>query len=154
MTKASFVILVLSFVTLHSSSQSRFSNETKKYIEYQDSITVFKNALLIDGKGGASRPHQTVITTNGKINWIGDDTKATIPKSAKTIDLNGKALMPGLVMLHEHMYISAHEISTRYLNLRQISSFIWNPTSSTSSIASDLSTTLPGSRSYYNKNRG
>ena len=81
MTKASFVILVLSFVTLHSSSQSRFSNETKKFIEYQDSITVFKNALLIDGKGGASRPHQTVITTNGKINWIGDDTKATIPNT-------------------------------------------------------------------------
>ena len=28
--------------------------------------------------------------------------------------------MPGLVMLHEHMYISAHSLEPRYLNLKQL----------------------------------
>ena len=88
-------------------SQVNFSDETKKYIDYNDPVTVFKNALLIDGKGNPAKPHQTVIIRNGKIDWIGDDAKALVPRDGKIIDLNGKALMPGLVMLHEHLYISA-----------------------------------------------
>ncbi len=80
----------------------------------------FKNALLIDGKGNPSKAHQTVVVRNGKIDWVGDDTKAVIPKGANSIDLNGKAVMPGLVMLHEHMYISASNMTPRYLNSRQL----------------------------------
>jgi imidazolonepropionase-like amidohydrolase len=120
MKKISLAFILVSFFTAPAFSQITFSNETKKYIEYNDSITVFKNALLIDGKGNAVKPNQTVIISNGKIQWIGDDAKAAIINGAKLIDLNGKALMPGLVMLHEHMYISAHDISTRYLNLKQL----------------------------------
>ena len=76
--------------------------------------------MLIDGKGNAAISHQTVIISNGKIDWVGDDAKAAIPKGANIIDLNGKTIMPGLVMLHEHMYISAHSITPRYLNLKQL----------------------------------
>jgi imidazolonepropionase-like amidohydrolase len=104
-------------------SQVNFSDETKKYIEYNDPVTVFKNALLIDGKGSPAKPHQTVIIRNGKIEWIGDDGKApkeSVPRDAKIIDLSGKALMPGLVMLHEHMYISAFSMDPFYLNARQL----------------------------------
>ena len=115
-----FSFLLLFFFTLDGFSQMQFSDETKKYIEYNDSIIVFKNALLIDGKGNAAKPHQTIIISNGKISWIGDDTKAMIPKVAKTIDLNGKALMPGLVMLHEHMYISAPSMETRQYFVHQL----------------------------------
>ena len=97
-------------------SQVNFSDETKKYIDYNDPVTVFKNALLIDGKGNPAKPHQTVIIRNGKIDWIGDDSKALMPRDGKIIDLNGKALMPGLVMLHEHMYISAFSMDPFYLN--------------------------------------
>lgn len=112
--KKVFLAFPFIFLTIpHCFPQIKFSGETKKYIEYNDSITVFKNALLIDGKGNAARPPQTVIIVNRKFFWIGDDTKALIPKVAKTIDLNGKALMPDLVMLHEHMYISAPSLETR-----------------------------------------
>ncbi len=101
-------------------SQVNFSDETKKYIEFNAAVTVFKNALLIDGKGDPAKPNQTVIISNGKIDWISDDAKAVIPKDAKIIDLGGKALLPGFVMMHEHMYITAHSINPRYLNLRQL----------------------------------
>src|SRR5689334_2398217 len=113
-------LIPFSFFTALSFSQTKFSDETKKYIEYNDSVTAFKNALLIDGRGNAAKPHQTVIISNGKIAWVGDDANSTIPKGATIIDLNGKALMPGLVMLHEHMYISAHSITPLYPNLRQL----------------------------------
>ncbi|CAN5728045.1 amidohydrolase family protein [soil metagenome] len=120
MQKTLVFFIVAYFLAAPAFSQIKFSDETKKYIEYNDSITVFKNALLIDGKGNAAKPHQTVIISHGKIDWVGDDAKATIPKEANIIDLNGKALMPGLVMLHEHMYISAHSITPRYPNLKQL----------------------------------
>jgi len=120
MQKTLLFLIVTYFFAAPAFSQIKFSDETKKYIEYNDSIAVFKNGLLIDGKGNAAKPHQTVIIINGKINWVGDDAKAIIPKGANTIDLNGKTLMPGLVMLHEHMYISGHDIPTRYLHLKQL----------------------------------
>ena len=110
MKKILISLIVTCFFAAPAFSQIKFSDETKKYIEYNDPVTVFKNALLIDGKGNAAKPHQTVIISNGKIDWVGDDAKAIIPTGANIIDLNGKAIMPGLVMLHEHMYISAHSI--------------------------------------------
>jgi imidazolonepropionase-like amidohydrolase len=110
-----FYLAILTF------SQIKFSEETKKFIEYNSSITVFKNALLIDGKGNAVKPHQTIIITNGKISWVGDDAAAIIPKGADIVDLNGKTLMPGLVMLHEHMFISADSRISEYPNLKQLS---------------------------------
>src|SRR5512145_2373230 len=114
MQKNLIFFIIASFFVVTAFSQIRFSDETKKYIEYNDPVMVFKNGLLIDGKGNAAKPHQTIIISNGKIDWVGDDAKAAIPKDANIIELNGKTNMPGLVMLHEHMYISAHEISTRY----------------------------------------
>ena len=120
MKKIIFALFVGCVLSIAAFSQNTFSDETKKYIEYNDSVTVFKNALLIDGKGNAARPHQTVIIRNGKIDWIGNDEKAVIPAGANTIELNGKTLMPGLVMLHEHMYISAHFMAPRYPHLKQL----------------------------------
>ena len=120
MKKITLSFIIVCFLNATAYSQTTFSDETKKYIEYNDSVTVFANALLIDGKGNTAKPHQTVIVSNGKIEWVGDDAKAIMPKGAKTIGLNGKTLMPGLVMMYEHMYISAHSITPRYLNLKQL----------------------------------
>jgi imidazolonepropionase-like amidohydrolase len=116
-----FLFLVLSlFLNSPAFSQQTFSQETKKFITYHDNITVFKNALLIDGKGGSSKEQQTIIIENGKIIWVGDDAKAVMPKGAALIDLKGKTLMPGLVMLHEHLYISAFEYELGYATVRQL----------------------------------
>jgi len=120
MKKTLVFFIVTCVLAPNAFAQIKFSDETKKYIEYNDPVIVFKNGLLIDGKGNAAKPHQTVIISNGKINWVGDDVKAVTPQDANIIDLNGKTLMPGLVMLHEHMYISAHDIPTRYLHLKQL----------------------------------
>lgn len=120
MKKTLTSLIIVCLLTTPAFSQNKFSDETKKYIEYNDPVTVFKNGLLIDGKGNAAKPHQSVIISNGKIDWVGDDAKAVTPQGANIIDLKGKTIMPGLVMLHEHMYISAHSIEPRYLNLRQL----------------------------------
>ncbi|MBS1735844.1 MAG: amidohydrolase family protein [Bacteroidetes bacterium] len=120
MKKSTILFIIICLFTATAFAQTAFSVETKKFIDYNDPVTIFKNALLIDGTGNAARPHQTVIISNGKIDWVGDDAKANVPKGAKTIDLNGKTLMPGLVMTHEHIYISAFSRTPQNLNLRQV----------------------------------
>ncbi|CAN5743998.1 amidohydrolase family protein [soil metagenome] len=111
---------ITTLLSIPAFSQKSFGYETKKYIAYNDSITVFTNALLIDGKGNPAKPGQTVVISKGKIDWIGDDAKASIPTGAKIIDLKGQALMPGLVMTHEHMYTSAFSLDPRNLYLKQV----------------------------------
>jgi len=120
MTKIFIACTFFCLFTVLSFSQSKFSDEAKKYIDYNDSIIVLKDALLIDGKGNPARPHQTIIIREGKIMWIGDDEKAITPESGTIINLKGKAIIPGLVMLHEHMYISAFSFDPMYLQLRQL----------------------------------
>ncbi|MFI5153113.1 MAG: amidohydrolase family protein [Chitinophagales bacterium] len=120
MKKIVSAFIVQCLLTLTVFSQTKFSDETKKFIEFNNSITVFKNGLLIDGKGNPAKPGQTIIIRQGKIEWVGDDGKANLPNGASIIDLNNRVIMPGLVMLHEHMYISAHAIPQRYANLRQL----------------------------------
>jgi imidazolonepropionase-like amidohydrolase len=119
MKKIFLSIALLNLLSTLCFSQNQFSDETKKYIAYNDPITVFKNTLLIDGLGNSAKPHQTVIIRNGKIEWAGDDTKAVIPQNCRIIDLDGKVLMPGLVMLHEHMYMPAPSLENRYYNVSQ-----------------------------------
>lgn len=114
-----FLALTL-LINVPAFSQQNFSEETKKFIAHHDSITVFKNALLIDGNGGYAKAKQTIIIENGEIKWVGDDAKAVMPKGSVLIDLKGKALMPGLVMMHEHLYISAFEYDIGFITVRQL----------------------------------
>ena len=78
--KISLVIIFAAFSSVSAFSQIKYSDETKKYIEYNDSITVFKNALLIDGKGNVAKPNQTIIISNGKINWIPKSGGVVVPR--------------------------------------------------------------------------
>jgi imidazolonepropionase-like amidohydrolase len=119
MKKILLFLILFNFLSSFCYSQEKFSDETKKYIAYNDPITVFKDALLIDGLGNTAKPHQTVIIKDGKIEWIGEDENAVIPKNARVIDLEGKTLIPGLVMLHEHMYMPAPSLENRYYNVSQ-----------------------------------
>ncbi|MEJ0057689.1 MAG: hypothetical protein WDN75_19810 [Bacteroidota bacterium] len=105
--------------SITSYAQTTFKEDVKAFIEYDSPLIAFTNALLIDGKGNAPRANQTVIIRNGKIESIGD-AKITIPKEATVIDLKGKALLPGLVMLHEHMYYPAISIKPYYAHYKQL----------------------------------
>ncbi|MBA3949331.1 MAG: amidohydrolase family protein [Acidobacteria bacterium] len=60
------------------------------------------NARVIDGTGATPREGQTLVIADGLIDAIG--AGIPIPPGAVVLDLAGKTVMPGLVMLHEHLY--------------------------------------------------
>jgi enamidase len=57
---------------------------------------------VIDGTGAPARAGQTVVIRDGNIAAIG--TVLAVPEGATVVDGTGKSLLPGLVMVHEHLY--------------------------------------------------
>ncbi len=74
------------------------------FIDYQQSEIAIHNVTVIDGTGAASQPNQTVLINNGNIAAIGHIDDIDVSQTATRIDGTGKTLIPGLVMMHEHMF--------------------------------------------------
>ncbi len=62
------------------------------------------NARVVDGTGANAREGQTVVVRNGIITAVGATGTIDVPQGAETIDLQGKTIIPGLVMVHEHLF--------------------------------------------------
>jgi len=64
-------------------------------------LTIFKNALLIDGTGADPLADAAVVVEGGRIKEV-DPSGNARGSAARTIDLAGKTLMPGLMDAHVH----------------------------------------------------
>jgi imidazolonepropionase-like amidohydrolase len=80
------------------------SNAVRAYVSVDAPVIVLTHARVIDGTGAAPRENQTLILTNGVITAIGGSDNTPVPAGAQMIDLTGKSVIPGLVMVHEHLY--------------------------------------------------
>jgi imidazolonepropionase-like amidohydrolase len=67
------------------------------------SRVALRNVRLIDGTGAPARLNQTLIIESGRIAAVGGGAEIAIPEGTHTLDLDGRTVLPGFVMLHEHM---------------------------------------------------
>jgi enamidase len=58
----------------------------------------------VDGAGAPVKDGQTIIIRGEKIAAVGPATSVQVPAGARTIDLAGKTVIPGIIGLHDHMY--------------------------------------------------
>jgi imidazolonepropionase-like amidohydrolase len=63
-----------------------------------------RSRRVIDGTGAAPREAQTLVLRDGVIAVVGATSQITPPTGATVVDLSGKTVIPGMVMLHEHLY--------------------------------------------------
>ena len=82
----------------------QFSDQVRSFIKVDAPVVALTNARVIDGTGAPARAGQTLILQGGAIARIGDASRIKTPEGAAVIDLTGKTVMPGLVMVHEHLY--------------------------------------------------
>ena len=82
----------------------QLSDATRAYVTVDAPTIALTNARVIDGTGAPARERQTILIQDGTIADIGDSGAIAVPAGATSIDLTGKSVMPGMVMLHEHLY--------------------------------------------------
>ncbi len=123
MKKNQFVflsILVLMFCQI--SVGQELSKQVTNYVEIQDPIVAIKNVTLIDGTGGAVKYNQDILLRNNSIAAIGNTGNISLPKNVRIIDGTGKTVIPGLIMLHEHLFY-AKPFSGKYKGTHMTNTF-------------------------------
>src|SRR5690349_19177681 len=94
--------------TLLVSAQSpRFSALTRSFITMDDPQIALTHVRVVDGTGAPARTDQTIVIRDGMIAAVGPAASTPAPPSARIVDLNGRTAIPGLVMVHEHMFYPA-----------------------------------------------
>ena len=98
--------LVVTFVgapKLHA-QRPTISATVRAYTAVDTPVVALTHAKVIDGTGAPARDNQTIVIRDGRIVALGASSSITIPAGAQVIDLTGKSVIPGLVMVHEHLF--------------------------------------------------
>jgi enamidase len=80
------------------------SANVRTFVAIDTPIVALTHARVIDGTGAPPRDDQTLIVRDGRIAQLGGSGSVTIPAGAQVVDLTGKSVIPGLVMVHEHFF--------------------------------------------------
>lgn len=102
--RAVLAMAFLCVVAPLSAQRPELSGAVKAFVTVDTAVVVLRNARIIDGTGAPPREGQTVVIRNGAIAAIGAAGSIQTPAGALVLDLTGKSLIPGLVMVHEHLY--------------------------------------------------
>ena len=103
-TVAASCICLLACATIAAQQRPTLSNAVRAYVSVDAPVVALTNARVIDGTGAAAREQQTLVISNGVITTIGASPTTVVPEGAHVMDLSGKSVIPGLVMVHEHLY--------------------------------------------------
>ncbi len=97
-------MVVAATVTVTTAQRPELSAAVRSYVKVDAQVIALTHVRIIDGTGAAPREDQTLIMRDGNIAAMGDFSRTAVPEGATTIDLTGKSVIPGLVMVHEHLY--------------------------------------------------
>jgi imidazolonepropionase-like amidohydrolase len=79
-----------------------FHENVEKLIIYEEPVILLDNVRVVDGTGAVAIEPAAVLIRDGRITAIGE-AGTIIADDAMPIDASGQTLLPGFVMLHEHL---------------------------------------------------
>jgi enamidase len=97
-------LAIIATGTVLIAAQSQYSDVVRSYIKVDASVVALTNVRVIDGTGAPARVNQTIVIRSGNIEAVGDSSRVSTPADATVLDLSGRSVIPGLVMVHEHLY--------------------------------------------------
>ena len=70
-----------------------------------DTLTLYRNATLIDGSGAAPRPGMSILVRGERIDQVWDEREVAVQLApgVKVVDMTGRFVLPGLTDSHEHL---------------------------------------------------
>ncbi len=117
-------LLFLSFQLLFckQSVAQELSTLVKQFVSVKADTLALTHVNIIDGTGNPTKTDQTIVIIKGRIVIIGSSGNVTVPPTAKVIECSGKTIIPGMIMMHEHMFYG-ERISPYYLGIEMPFSF-------------------------------
>ena len=97
-------LLLLPLISTHIQNGGALSQEVREFVGVDAPVVALAHARVIDGTGAPARDDQTIIVSGGKVQTLGPSASVKIPEGAKVFDLTGRSVLPGLVLMHEHMF--------------------------------------------------
>ena len=101
---ASVALLVASVAVAQPTPRPTLAPAVRQFVRIDTPVVALTHVRVIDGTGAAPRPDQTVIVRDGRIESMSASSSARVPPGAQVLDLTGKSVIPGLVMVHEHLF--------------------------------------------------
>ena len=100
--------LTLPLAAVSAQAASSLSQQVRnQYVTVSEPVVALTNVTVIDGTGAAPKPNQTVVIQNGRIAEIGAAGSVRVPSGARTMDLAGSTVIPGIVGMHDHLFYTA-----------------------------------------------
>src|ERR1700704_4828105 len=96
-------LALLASLELHA-QRPTLASAAHAFVVVDSPVVALTHARVIDGTGAPAREDQTLIIREGRIAALGASRSISVPGGAQVIDLTGKTVIPGLVMVHEHLY--------------------------------------------------
>ncbi len=97
------IVALVASATL-AAQRPTIGNAVRQFVSVDAPVVALTHVRVIDGTGAPARPDQTVVMRDGTIAAMGPAATTPAPDGATVLDLTGKSVIPGLVMVHEHLY--------------------------------------------------
>jgi enamidase len=90
--------------SLGAAQPSAPSQELREFIRVDQPLVALSHVTVIDGTGAQARTDQTLVLRNGLIAAMGDASAMPVPAGAEVLERPGYSVIPGYVMVHEHLF--------------------------------------------------
>jgi len=100
------VVLFLGAQAFQASVTTQAPNPSApaNFIKVEAPVVALTHVRIVDGTGAPPRDDQTIVIRGGNIADLGPAASMSVPGGATVVDAAGKTVIPGLVMMHEHLY--------------------------------------------------
>ena len=100
----SIALMIIAVYSAGTAQRLAISRQSRVFVKVDAAVVAITNVRVIDGTGAPARSGQTLILRDGDIVAMGPASSMPAPDGAIVVDGAGKSVLPGLVMLHEHLY--------------------------------------------------
>jgi imidazolonepropionase-like amidohydrolase len=116
------LLLSVQIIITKQMAAQQFSVLTQQFISINADTLALTHVNIIDGTGQAPKNDQTLIIIKGRIAQIGKASNIAVTATSKVIDCSGKTIIPGMIMMHEHLFYG-ERVAPQYLGIEMPVSF-------------------------------